>query len=438
MDKIRKIITVILIACVGFGWIITLSGNVQKISENNKNIDAARVFVEKGLYQKAIASYEEALAYKERLSIRDELLNAYKLGLDDGVIKSSDYAQAYLDSCNLYPKNTVYWETLLSYYLSVSSYSKAYDAYKMLVKAGAKSEELEKLSNQILYSYSVKPTNYSKFYRTVNGYYTICKNEKWAVLTPTAEQYSVFGYDYIIPMNSLGETVFLTDKDFRVYSFDGVVQNRFKSDINKANSIGSGLIPILSEDNVWKYFNVNTEEYITSEFENAATFSNGVAVAKTANGWAFINTNMESISETTFDDVKLFPNGEYVYKGIIVASVNKQYQLFDEAGKVLSDFSATDMDNYYGSYIAYKGQDGLWGFIDNKGKVVIEPKFKEAKSFSNGLAAVFDGENWGFIKMDGTLVIDYQYAFADYFTPAGMCIVGDEVDAYYFIELRFT
>ena len=33
--------------------------------------------------------------------------------------------------------------------------------------------------------------------------------------------------------------------------------------------------------------------------------------------------------------------------------------------------------------IAYKDSNGKWGFVNNDGKTVIEPKFDEAMSFSN-------------------------------------------------------
>lgn len=83
-------------------------------------------------------------------------------------------------------------------------------------------------------------------------------------------------------------------------------------------------------------------------------------------------------------------------------------------------------------------QDGKWGFIDDEGEIVIKPVFQEAKSFSNGLAAVYDGEKWGFINKDGDLVIDYQFRDVDYFTEDGICFVSTYEDLYYMITLRFN
>ena len=60
---------------------------------------------------------------------------------------------------------------------------------------------------------------------------------------------------------------------------------------------------------------------------------------------------------------------------------------------------------------------GLWGFIDRDGTTVIPPKFDEAQSFSEGLAAVRVDDEWGFIDKSGQVVIAPKFeeveAFSD-------------------------
>ncbi len=45
--------------------------------------------------------------------------------------------------------------------------------------------------------------------------------------------------------------------------------------------------------------------------------------------------------------------------------------------------------------------DGKWGYIDGAGKVVIPPRFEQAAPFSEGLAAVQDGEVSGYVDAAG-------------------------------------
>lgn len=52
---------------------------------------------------------------------------------------------------------------------------------------------------------------------------------------------------------------------------------------------------------------------------------------------------------------------------------------------------------------------GKYGYIDQTGRVVIQPRFDMAKRFSEGLARVKVGSKWGFIDPTGKLVIQPQY-----------------------------
>lgn len=41
---------------------------------------------------------------------------------------------------------------------------------------------------------------------------------------------------------------------------------------------------------------------------------------------------------------------------------------------------------------------GKWGYIDKQGKMVINPLFDSTESFAEGLAAVRNGDKWGYIS----------------------------------------
>lgn len=59
-----------------------------------------------------------------------------------------------------------------------------------------------------------------------------------------------------------------------------------------------------------------------------------------------------------------------------------------------------------------------WGYIDKRGKTIIEPQFNEASSFSEGLAAVTTelGSKWGYIDKTGKMVIKQQFVRAKEFS----------------------
>lgn len=54
-------------------------------------------------------------------------------------------------------------------------------------------------------------------------------------------------------------------------------------------------------------------------------------------------------------------------------------------------------------------QDGLWGFVDKYGVIMITYSFDEVRPFSEGLAAVRIENTWGFLDLGGNVVIPFDY-----------------------------
>ena len=55
-------------------------------------------------------------------------------------------------------------------------------------------------------------------------------------------------------------------------------------------------------------------------------------------------------------------------------------------------------------YVAKKFENGKYGFVDENGKVVIDPKFDEAYDFKGGFAIIKNGEDCGFIDETGKVI----------------------------------
>jgi len=69
---------------------------------------------------------------------------------------------------------------------------------------------------------------------------------------------------------------------------------------------------------------------------------------------------------------------------------------------------------------------GKWGYIDNKGSLVIRPQFQSAFGFSDGLAAIRINDKLGYINKKGEIVIRPQYYEAGRFKN-GIAPVGERI-----------
>jgi hypothetical protein len=59
---------------------------------------------------------------------------------------------------------------------------------------------------------------------------------------------------------------------------------------------------------------------------------------------------------------------------------------------------------------------GKYGFINNTGKLVVQPQFDDAGKFDDGLAPVSLGGKWGYVDRDGKLAVPPQFELADPFS----------------------
>ncbi len=71
-------------------------------------------------------------------------------------------------------------------------------------------------------------------------------------------------------------------------------------------------------------------------------------------------------------------------------------------------------------------EKGGWGFIDDRGKIVIPPHFEAALPFSEGLAGAKREGRWGFINRSGAELIPFQYRTVQSF-HGGVAIVDTGV-----------
>src|SRR5262245_42999358 len=122
--------------------------------------------------------------------------------------------------------------------------------------------------------------------------------------------------------------------------------------------------------------------------------------------------------------------------GLFVVIVDDKRGYIDQNGKIVINpqfEGATDFSE--GLAVIATSKNGYReGYIDETGRIVIRPKFDRATGFSEGLAAVGFGEfrlhgggnhRWGFIDKSGRLVISPRFydepgGFSD-----GMCVVGN-------------
>ena len=83
------------------------------------------------------------------------------------------------------------------------------------------------------------------------------------------------------------------------------------------------------------------------------------------------------------------------------------------------------------AFVSVASLKGKSGFINQKGKWYIEPKYDEVTGFAFGLAAVRIGNSWGYIDHTGTYIIPSSFESASPFMKNGFALIEIEGVKYY-------
>jgi len=111
-----------------------------------------------------------------------------------------------------------------------------------------------------------------------------------------------------------------------------------------------------------------------------------------------------------------------------------------KTGKTIIKDITVDMHVSLEDSLCHFIKDGKRGFVNlNTGHVDIAPQYDHAWIFSEGLAAVVQGDKLGFIHPDGSIAIPLQFAYnkrlkRDYLFLGGYCVVADSTEQFGLID----
>ncbi|OJJ13976.1 hypothetical protein BKI52_44720 [marine bacterium AO1-C] len=162
------------------------------------------------------------------------------------------------------------------------------------------------------------------------------------------------------------------------------------------------------------FINRNGNHLEMTAVSDAQDFSGGFAAVQSASGpkWGFMNKKGSVVIPFRYYEVGhegfkqgfcavALNYGEWIY--INQAGKSMFGQTFKEAKAFSEGLAAVAKDDVNGQK--------LFGFIDKTGKMVIKPQFKSYthKAFSEGMVAFKQGKLWGFMNKKGQVAIKPQF-----------------------------
>ncbi|ERI91582.1 hypothetical protein HMPREF1982_03091 [Clostridiales bacterium oral taxon 876 str. F0540] len=147
--------------------------------------------------------------------------------------------------------------------------------------------------------------------------------------------------------------------------------------------------------------------YIGSYKNERALFSNTDDKGNTLYG--FLDRQGNEVIKAKYELANDFKNGKTVVK-----IKDKQYELIGINGETLNTFNYNYVGILSEGLMAFqKEPEGKYGFIDEQGKVVIEPQFQNAQNFQNGRAIINTINDYiykyGLIDRQGNVIFKPDY-----------------------------
>lgn len=204
-------------------------------------------------------------------------------------------------------------------------------------------------------------------------------------------------------------------------------------DASKYQSVGNfseGLAAVESKEGYKGFINKSGDMVIKTQFREVGKFSDGLATVKIHekmsilqpdDKWGYIDKTGRIVIETDYDQLYDFS------EGIAVARKGNELFLIDKTGRAILSLNMDEIQLEYsgnqkfseGLIVACDAKTKKCGFMDKTGKFIIEPKFNDASSFSEGLAKVSIIKNHkemlGFINRNGDYVIPPKFDIDDDF-----------------------
>ncbi|MBL8892846.1 MAG: WG repeat-containing protein [Planctomycetaceae bacterium] len=199
-------------------------------------------------------------------------------------------------------------------------------------------------------------------------------------------------------------------------------------------------------DQKWGFIDSQDRMLIEPQFIQVGSFADGLAPVKlhrATSRWGFIDLKGNLVIEPQFDHVENFRNG--IAKVGMVARDSILLSLIADIGPAL-DYHYIDRTGHEvreprpehyttgkpNELISFR-QDGLFGFVDADGNIIIKPQFVAASEFTDGLACVCRERLFGYIDRTGEFVIPPRFQYANEFAE-GLAGVQIEEGKWGFID----
>lgn len=252
----------------------------------------------------------------------------------------------------------------------------------------------------------------------VNGLYGYIDKTGNYAIEPKYTEASDYSENGLTDVKNNGER-FLIDSN-------GDIVAKLPSEINLVKRFHDGRA-VVRVGSLYGFIDATGKIIIEAKYRHALDFSNGMAAVKdrtfgSTSEWGFIDTTGTMRIQPQYFNVDCFAKN-----GLASVSKSVPFMVIDRNGRQTIEGLYDGAVKFFEDNMAVARQySGKVGWIDKKGKWVLQPKFDALSPLSNGLAAATLNDKSGYINRSGNWIIKPKFDNAYNFTQNGVARVEQD------------
>ncbi len=254
-----------------------------------------------------------------------------------------------------------------------------------------------------------------------NGLAIVEDQGKYGVIKASGQYLVKPEYDFINQF-SQGLAVASDETGFKVINENGAVITRkpYPYIVSYQNGRAAFLNQGTEADSRYGYLDKEGKEVIRPQYQYASHFKNGKAVVQMTDGkYALIDLNGKILNKYNYAYVGDLGDGLLSFQ----ENVQGKYGFMDEKGRVVISPRYTSVEPFHqGRTVVNISEDGMnqYGLIDKKGRFIIKPAYNDINRLGEKRAAVgipinkekpFMSSKYAVYDTDGKQLSDFMYLF---------------------------
>ena len=261
------------------------------------------------------------------------------------------------------------------------------------------------------------------------GLAAVCEDGEWGYINKKGKEVIDFKYDSAYPFDKDGFAIVVKDGKYGFINKDGDFE--IKAKYESLEIFNDFDLCIAKKDGLFGVIDRKGETVVGFKYKRISSFTDdGYAVVTDEEGLCgLVDKKGQTVIKVKYDVISAAGDNMFAKNGLVLVGNDGKYGFFNEKGKQKIDFDFTYASSFADNGLAVVAEvedddeedsfnltTAKWGYIDKSGEYVIDPEFDEARSFAkNGLAAVCEDGEWGYINKKGDYVIDTEFDSASSF-----------------------